>query len=77
MRFEEVPPAGFTPSQRKQTTKESGSPVGEEAFEGQTAATRFSFQRGAEAGLAVPERQSRRFEHQGDGQKPLSGQEHQ
>jgi transposase len=29
-------PAGFTPHQRKQTTKESGSSVGEEAFESET-----------------------------------------
>jgi hypothetical protein len=45
--FKEGSAASFTPSQGGQMAKEGGSPVGEEAFEGQRAATRFSFQRGA------------------------------
>src|SRR5262245_50624461 len=47
------PQSGF--SLGEQTAKAGSSPASEEAFEGQTAATRFSFQRGAKAGLAVPE----------------------
>jgi hypothetical protein len=49
----------------------------EEAFEGEEAATRLSFQRGSKAGKSVPEHQSGRFEHPGNGQEPSSGEEHQ